>query len=73
MHTNGGDGRSGPIPHRGARGEGMGVPTGGWAAIFATGGKSTKAANQKEQQQTSKGKRKQRGNSPTKALTTGGL
>ena len=68
---NGGDRRSGCINYGGARGEGMGVPTGAWATIFATGGKSTKAANQKEQQQTSKGKRKQRGNSPTKALTTG--
>ena len=73
MPMNGGDWRSGPIPHGGTREEGMGVPTGAWATILPRVANGKKTANQKEEQETSKEKRKQRGNSQTKALTTVGL
>jgi len=58
MPVNGWDVRSGSILCGGAREQGIGVPTGALATIFATTSKSKKTANQKEAQQTSQKKSK---------------
>ena len=50
MHTNGGDRRSGPIPHGGAREKGMEVTRRARATIFPTGCKEQENAKQAEEQ-----------------------
>ena len=70
MPMNGGDWRSGPIPHGGTREEGMGVPTGAWATIFVTGGKPQENGKKKAEQQTSKKQRKQGGGKRDQTHTT---
>ena len=70
MPMNGGDRRSGCINCGGTRGEGMGVPTGPWATIFATGGKPQENGKKKAEQQTSKKQRKQRGGKRDQTHTT---
>ena len=50
MPTNGGDRRSGPIPHGGAREKGMEVTRRARATIFPTGCKEQENAKQEEEQ-----------------------
>ena len=60
MRMNGRERRSGSMLYWEAREEGIWVPTGTRAAIFATGGKQQENARQEEEQQTSLKKCKQR-------------